>query len=251
MSTDGKYAVHTLSSAEVPVTTAIVSLPSHELKRFLSSNQRLCDAYKKLAAPSAEESEFVFSPIEFFSVPISPELKLDGWCIYPPKFDSSLLRAYPVIFYVYGEPAACTVRDRWAGKIGIWHRLLAQRGAVVISVDNRGTPSLRGAAWRKHIYKAIGSNPSVDQAMALSSIMKARPYLDPERVGIWGWSGGGSMSLNMLFRYPQLYKTAVAVAPVPDMRLYDTIYQERYMGKQLNHSGYFRYDAFHCSNPPM
>ena len=101
----------------------------------------------------------------------------------------------------------------------------------MISVDNRGTPSLKGAAWRKHIYKTIGSNPSADQAMALSSILASRPYLDPERVAIWGWSGGGSMSLNMLFRHPEQYSTAVSVAPVPDMRLYDTIYQERYMGK--------------------
>lgn len=111
--------------------------------------------------------------------------------------------------------------------------MLAQRGAVVLSVDNRGTPSLKGAAWRKHIYKAIGTNPSADQAAALSVILARRSYLDPSRVAIWGWSGGGSMSLNMLFRHPEQYKTAVSVAPVPDMRLYDTIYQERYMGELI------------------
>ena len=187
--------------------------------------------YQSLSPSSKEEMHLALSPIEFFKVPLSEDLELDGWCIYPPQFNPSEAHAYPVIFYVYGEPAACTVRDRWAGKIGIWHRMLAQRGAVVISVDNRGTPSLKGAAWRKHIYKTIGSNPSADQAMALSSILASRPYLDPERVAIWGWSGGGSMSLNMLFRHPEQYSTAVSVAPVPDMRLYDTIYQERYMGK--------------------
>lgn len=149
---------------------------------------------------SEEEMRLALPPIEFFKVPLTSgddNLELDGWCIYPPQFDPSQAHAYPVIFYVYGEPAACTVRDRWVGKIGLWHRMLAQRGAVVLSVDNRGTPSLKGAAWRKHIYKAIGSNPSVDQAKALSSILASRPYLDPERVAIWGWSGGGSMSLNM------------------------------------------------------
>lgn len=206
-------------------------LPSHVSQRPLATNSRLYTMFQSLSIASKLEAHLTLPPIEFFKVPISDELELDGWCIYPPLFDPSRAHAYPVIFYVYGEPAACTVRDRWAGKLGIWHRLLAQRGAVVLSVDNRGTPSLRGAAWRKHIYKAIGSNPSVDQAMALSSILDTRPYLDPKRVAIWGWSGGGSMSLNMLFRHPNLYTTAVSVAPVPDMRLYDTIYQERYMGE--------------------
>jgi dipeptidyl-peptidase 4 len=232
LSKDGKYAVHTLCSAEHPVATTILALPSHTPQSSLATNARLCAMHQSLSlSPDSKEQELAVPPIEFFKVPISNDVELDAWCIYPPQFDASQAHAYPVIFYVYGEPAACTVRDRWAGKVGIWHRMLAQRGAVVMSVDNRGTPSLKGAAWRKHIYKSIGSNPSADQAMALATILDSRSYLDPERVAIWGWSGGGSMSLNLLFRYPSLYHTAVSVAPVPDMRLYDTIYQERYMGE--------------------
>jgi dipeptidyl-peptidase-4 len=117
--------------------------------------------------------------------------------------------------------------------------MLAQKSAVVMSVDNRGTPVPRGRAWRKSVYQQIGILASQDQAAALRKILAERPYLDPERVGIWGWSGGGSMSLNMIFRYPDLYHVAVAVAPVPDQRLYDTIYQERYMGLlEDNEEGY-------------
>ena len=238
LSKDGKFAVHTICSAERPVSTTIVALPSHVSQHNLASNTRLLAMHQSLGASegahSGEEQHLALPPLDFFKVPLSAEVELDGWCMFPPGFDPSRLHAYPVIFYVYGEPAACTVRDRWAGKVGIWHRMLAQRGAVVLSVDNRGTPSLKGAAWRKHIYKSIGSNPSEDQAAALSSIMASRNYLDPARVAVWGWSGGGSMSLNMLFRHPELYSTAVSVAPVPDMKLYDTIYQERYMGEALH-----------------
>jgi dipeptidyl-peptidase-4 len=97
-------------------------------------------------------------------------------------------------------------------------------------VDNRGTPAPRGRAWRKSVYRQIGILASRDQAAALRAIEKMWPFVDRDRVGIWGWSGGGSMSLNMIFRYPELYRTAIAIASVSDQRLYDTIYQERYMG---------------------
>jgi len=239
LSQDGKFAVHTYCSAERPISTSIVSLPLHVPQCTLARNSRLTEMFQSLSLSDGGEDHLALPPIEFFKVPITADLEFDGWCMYPPQFDPSEVSSYPLIFYVYGEPAACTVRDRWAGKIGIWHRLLAQRGAVVISVDNRGTPSLKGSAWRKHIYKAIGKRPSEDQSKALSAILRNRPYINPERVAIWGWSGGGSMSLNMLFRYPEQYKTAVSVAPVPDMHLYDTIYQERYMATpQTNADGY-------------
>jgi dipeptidyl-peptidase-4 len=101
---------------------------------------------------------------------------------------------------------------------------------VVLSVDNRGTPAPRGRAWRKCVYRQIGILSSADQAAALRTLLKERPYLDPERVAVWGWSGGGSMTLNLMFRYPDLYKCGMSIAPVPNQRFYDTIYQERYMG---------------------
>jgi dipeptidyl-peptidase-4 len=108
--------------------------------------------------------------------------------------------------------------------------MLSQRGYVVISFDNRGTPAPRGRAWQKSVYRQVGILAPQDQAAALRAMLEQRPYLDPERVGIWGWSGGGSMSLNAIFKYPELYHTAMSVAPVPNQRYYDTIYQERYMG---------------------
>jgi dienelactone hydrolase len=108
--------------------------------------------------------------------------------------------------------------------------MLAQRGYVVMSFDNRGTKAPRGRAWRKSIYQKIGIIPPQDQAAAVKAVLKQRPYLDASRVGIWGWSGGGSSSLHAIFKYPKLYSTAIAVAPVPNQRYYDTIYQERYMG---------------------
>jgi dipeptidyl-peptidase-4 len=108
--------------------------------------------------------------------------------------------------------------------------MLTQQGYIVISIDNRGTPAPRGREWRKSIYRQIGILASADQAKAVQAIINRRPYVDAQRIGIWGWSGGGSMSLNAIFRYPELYHTAIAVAPVANQRYYDTIYQERYMG---------------------
>jgi dipeptidyl-peptidase-4 len=145
----------------------------------------------------------------------------------PANFDPT--KKYPLVFYVYGEPAGQSVVDRWGGSNYLWHLMLAQQGYFVACVDNRGTPCPRGRDWRKTVYRRIGVLASEDQAAAARELLK-RPYIDGARVGVWGWSGGGSMTLNLLFRHPELYRTGMAVAPVPDMRLYDTIYQERYMG---------------------
>ena len=176
---------------------------------------------KKLAALRLGDSEF-------FRVNIDKETALDGWCIKPPDFDAE--KKYPTLFYVYGEPAGQTVLDRWDGRRFLWHSMLAQQGYLVMSVDNRGTPAPRGRAWRRSIYRQVGILATADQAAAVRALEKERPYMDPARVAIWGWSGGGSMTLNAIFRYPDLYQTAMAVAPVPNQRHYDTIYQERYMG---------------------
>ena len=108
--------------------------------------------------------------------------------------------------------------------------MLTQQGYIVMSIDNRGTPAPRGRSWRKCVYRQIGILASSDQAAALRAIINDRPYIDSNRIGIWGWSGGGTMSLNAIFRYPELYHLAIAIAFVADQRYYDTIYQERYMG---------------------
>jgi dipeptidyl-peptidase-4 len=131
------------------------------------------------------------------------------------------------------------VNDAWGGNQLLFHRALAEAGYIIISIDNRGTPAPRGTEWRKVVYGSIGDLSSKDQAAAVRALIARHSYLDGNRVGVWGWSGGGTNTLNAMFRFPDLYKVGVSVAPVPDQRLYDTIYQERYMGlPQENVEGY-------------
>ncbi len=177
------------------------------------------------------------APVEFFKVEVGGGVTLDGWMIKPPDFDPA--RKYPLLIYVYGEPAGTTVVDGWGGSRSLFHRALTRAGYIVASVDNRGTPAPKGRAWRKIVYGTVGVLSSEEQTAAVKALLAARPYLDAERVGVWGWSGGGSNTLNLMFRSPDVYQVGMAVAPVPDQRLYDTIYQERYMGlPQDNAEGY-------------
>jgi dipeptidyl-peptidase-4 len=218
ISPDSRWSFHTFSTFDEPSVTELVRLPEHEVVRTLVENSNL---KKKVQALKRQ-------PVEFFRVDIGKNVRLDGWCMKPHDFDSN--KRYPVLFFVYGEPAGSTVGDRWGGNRYLWHLMLTQQGYVVMSVDNRGTRVPRGREWRKCIYRQIGILASADQAAALRAIIKRWPWVDSSRIGIWGWSGGGSMSLNAIFRYPDMYKMAMAVAFVSNQRYYDTIYQERYMG---------------------
>ncbi len=227
VSPDARWAIHTVSRFDTPPTTDLVRLPSHQVVRSLVDN----------AALRATVDTLITRPTEFFKVQVGEGVTLDGWMIRPRHFDST--RTYPLLMHVYGEPAGQTVLDRWPGTTGLWHRMLANQGYVVASVDNRGTPAPRGRNWRKVVYGAIGVLASREQADAVQALTAARPYLDATRVAIWGWSGGGSSTLQALFRFPEVYQVGMSVAPVPDQRLYDTIYQERYMGlPQENGDGY-------------
>ncbi len=179
-----------------------------------------------------------------FRTEIEDGVSLDAWCIYPTDFDAA--QKYPLLVYVYGEPAGQTVLDRWGGDTLLWHQMLAQQGYFVVSIDNRGTPAPRGRAWRKSVYRKIGILAPDDQAKAVRRLLSERPYLDARRVGVWGWSGGGSMTLHAIFKYPELYETAISIAPVPNQRHYDTIYQERYMGlPSENVEGYLEGSPIH------
>jgi dipeptidyl-peptidase-4 len=148
--------------------------------------------------------------------------------IKPSNFDPA--KKYPLIFYIYGEPAGSTVQNNWDGGEGFWHQYLAQKGYIVVSIDNRGTNTPRGRQWRKSIYGQIGILAAEDQVKAARKIFETFSFIDPKRVGMWGWSGGGQMTLNCMFRYPEVYKTGIAVSFVSDQKLYDATYQERYMG---------------------
>lgn len=215
---DGNHAIHTFSTTERPPVTTLVSLPDHEEIEVLEDNNDLRRKVKKLRR----------KPVEFFEVEIDEGISLPARCLLPPDFDPH--KKYPLLVYVYGEPAGQTVRDSWGGSSSLWHLMLAQQGYVVMSFDNRGTNAPLGREWRKASSRKIGILGPADQAAAVRAVLEQRPYLDPERVGSWGWSGGGSSTLHALFKYPDLYRAGIAVASVPNQRHYDTIYQERYMG---------------------
>ena len=223
----GRLAFHTYSRFDRPPSTEVVDLPAHRALRSLTDTRALAKELTAMVEP----------PVEFLTVDIGGGVTLDGWMLKPSSFNRA--RKYPVVVHVYGEPAGLTVTDRWGGGRTLFHRALANAGYVVVSVDNRGTPAPKGAAWRKIIYGTVGDLSSKDQAAAVRALVARFPFLDGDRVGVWGWSGGGSNTLNAMFRFPDVFKVGVAVAPVPDQKLYDTIYQERYMGlPQDNADGY-------------
>ena len=227
MSNDAAWAFHTSSRADTPPRVELVSLPDHRVVRTLADNAALAANVAPLVSPATE----------FFKIDVGGGVTLDGSLVKPRGFDPS--KKYPLIVYVYGEPASVTVVDRWGGSRALFHRALANEGYVIASFDNRGTPAPKGAAWRKVVYGSVGDLSSREQAAAVRALVAAHPYIDVARVGVWGWSGGGSNTLNCMFRFPDVYKVGVSVAPVPDQRLYDTIYQERYMGlPQDNAAGY-------------
>lgn len=225
VSPTGQWAVHTYSNAATPPVIDMVSLPDHRRRRVVEDNAEAREQYAALG----------LNPKEFFKVP-SGDLMLDGWMIRPADFDPSL--KYPVIVEVYGEPASSTVQDVWNGG-DLWPQYMANRGYVVVSFDNRGAAAPRGRQWRKCVYGEVGTLASEDQANAVRSLAARYPFIDPERVGINGWSGGGSQTLNCMFRYPEVFSTGIAIAFVADQKTYDTIYQERYMDTpQNNPEGY-------------
>jgi dipeptidyl-peptidase 4 len=227
ISPDGRWAIHTRTQFNVPAAIDLVRLPDHQRVRVLQDNAGMREAIDSLGLP----------PVEFFTADCGSGVRCDAWLQRPPNFDAT--KKYPVLMYVYGEPWDQTVTDAWAGNNAKFHMAAARAGYVVASVDTRGTPGLKGRDWRKVVYGAIGPLSSAEHAAAVRDMLRTRAYLDGERVGVWGWSGGGTSTLNLLFRSPDLYKVGLSVAPVSDQRLYDTIYQERYMGlPQDNAEGY-------------
>lgn len=233
LSADGMTAIHTRSQMGVPPTIETITLPDHRTVRTEEENTAVKQRVESLAKI---KQEFVELKIDDGS---GSDLKIDTVLMYPPEFKADDNKRYPVIVFVYGEPWGTTVTDRWDSRNYMWHRLLCEQGYVIASFDNRGAKCPRGVAWRKAIYKKIGIINASDQAAALRELLDKYSFLDRERVGIWGWSGGGSSTLNAMFQYPTLYHVGVSVAPVPDQRYYDTIYQERYMQTpQLNPEGF-------------
>ena len=216
LSPDAHYAFHNFSNANTDEVQEWVSLPGH-----LSLSKEV-DIAAKVRESAASRL------VEFFKVRTQDGVDMDGWMVKPANFDST--KKYPVVFYVYGEPAAQTVLDQYGSGLNfLYAGDMRADGYIYISVENRGAPAPKGRQWRKSIYRNIGRLNIRDQAMAAREILKWS-FVDSSRTAVWGWSGGGSSTLNLLFQYPEIYKTGIAIAAVDNQLCYDNIYQERYMG---------------------
>jgi dipeptidyl-peptidase 4 len=216
-SPDGKVALHEWSTAVRPHQYELMQLADGKMLKPLVTNDALAAKVKPIVGAGRE----------FFQVPVDNGVSLNGYMVKPPNFDPT--KKYPVLVHVYGEPADATVVDHWSGE-NLQEAAFAREGYIYVSFDNAGTPEPRGREWRKSIHGAVGVLASQQQAAAIRAFAKEHAYVDTTRLAIWGWSGGGSMTLNMMFRYPGLFRAGMAVAPVADETKYDTIYQERYMG---------------------
>lgn len=210
------YATHNFSNHLYETASEWVSLPKHAV---IKTNE---------TAGGRRAGGRPQYPVKMFQLTTDDNVTMDGWMILPKDFDST--KKYPVLFNVYTEPASTTVKDV-AGSAGtpLYAGDIAADGYIQISLDNRGTPAPKGAAWRKCIYRKVGIINIHDQAMAAKKILQWR-FVDSSRIAVHGWSGGGSATLNLLFQYPEIYKTGISIAPVANELLYDNIYQERYMG---------------------
>ena len=220
ISPDGLYALHGYQSANIRPLTEWMNMSSGNP---LTMEGSITNQLAKVATAK--------NKVEFFKIKTEDGVEMDGWMKKPDNFDQT--KKYPVLFYVYGEPAAQTVTDTY----GVANNYayagdMAKDGYIYISLENRGAPAPKGREWRKSIYKNIGRLNIRDQAMAAKKILEWS-FVDKNRIAVWGWSGGGSSTLNLLFQYPEIYKTGIAVAAVANQLTYDNIYQERYMGSPL------------------
>jgi dipeptidyl-peptidase 4 len=219
-----RYFINEHSTANTP---AYISLHSNDGKeiRVLKDNSRLRNTL----------ATYQTSPKEFFNFTTSQNVQLNGWMIKPTNFDPN--KKYPVFMFVYGGPGSQTVKDAWEGANYLYYQFLAQKGFLVVSVDNRGTGA-RGAEFKKVTYMQLGKYETEDQIEA-AKYLGSLDYVDAQRIGIMGWSYGGYMSSLCITKGADIFKAAIAVAPVTNWRFYDSIYTERYMRTpQENASGY-------------
>lgn len=216
LSPNAKFAKQKFSNYYTPPATEWISLPDH---KALDGDDGIAKAIQKASKPAN---------VEFTTITTSEGINMDAWVVKPSNFDPA--KKYPVVFYVYTEPWGQNVKDSYGSSYNYLYKGdMAKDGYVYVSIDNRGTPCPKGREWRKCVYRKIGLINIKDQAMAAKEVLKWS-YVDKDRVAVWGWSGGGSATLNLMFQYPDIYKTGIAVAAVGNQLTYDNIYQERYMG---------------------
>lgn len=184
---------------------------------------------------AALQKEYGVTNADFFSLKIQNGTSLNGWMIKPAKMKKR--KKYPVLMYVYGGPGSQQVLDQWKGANYWWFQMLAQKGYIVACVDNRGTGA-RGEEFKKMTYKQLGKYETEDQ-IAAAQYLGTLPFVDAGRIGIFGWSYGGFMASSCLFKGADVFKAAIAVAPVTNWKWYDSIYTERYMQTEAeNAEGY-------------
>jgi dipeptidyl-peptidase 4 len=216
ISPNGKYASHSFSNYNTPPVKEWITLPDN----------KPINAAKSIAAIIKTDNS---SDVEYLQITTEDNVTLDAWINKPANFNPA--KKYPVVLYVYGEPAANTVQNSYGNHTNfLYDGDIRADGYIQVSIDNRGTPMLKSAKWRKSIYRKIGSINIRDQAMAMKKLLADNAYFDKDRVAVWGWSGGGSSTLNLMFQYPDIFKTGIAIAAVGNQLNYDNIYQERYMG---------------------
>ena len=220
-----QYFINTFSSATAaPYYSLNDSKTGKEIKKIQSNE----GVEEKLA-------KYGVSPKEFFVLTTEKGHGLNSWMIKPKDFSAS--KKYPVLMFQYSGPGSQQVANTWNGTNDYWYFMLAQKGYIVVCVDGRGT-GFKGAGFKKCTYKELGKYEVEDQIDAAKVIGKYS-YVDASRIGIWGWSYGGFMASNCIFQGADVFKTAIAVAPVTSWRYYDSIYTERYMQTpQENASGY-------------
>jgi len=233
-SPDAKWAIHTFSTLDSPPVHTLVEIDSHRVVSSLEDNQEIRERMKSIGT----------SPTQFLKLDIGNGIVFDAWMIKPKDFDAS--RKYPIFIYVYGEPHAQTVLNEWGAAQIDFHRVVAELGYVVVSIDNRGTPAPKGAAWRRSIFGSLGPLSTEEQEAGLQALAKQCPFVDLSRVGILGWSGGGSNTLNAMFRKPNSYHVGIAVVPKPQPHLYNAWFQEIFMrDRDVNPEGYERSAPIH------
>jgi dipeptidyl-peptidase-4 len=203
-SPDTKWAIHSFSTLNTPPRYELIEVETHRVVKVLD---------------------------------IGDGIEFDAWMLKPKDFAPT--KKYPLFIYVYGEPHAQTVLNEWGAAQIDFHRVVAELGYIVVSIDNRGTPCPKGAAWRRSIFGSLGPLSTEEQEAGLKALAKQCTFIDTDRVGIWGWSGGGSNTLNALFRKPDTYHVGIAVVPKPQPHLYNAWFQEIFMRtREVNPEGY-------------
>ncbi|MBT3209985.1 MAG: S9 family peptidase [Bacteroidetes bacterium] len=215
-----KYFINYYSNANSPTYVSLHN-SSGKFVRELKNNNSLIE----------KMTDYGFSKKEFFSFKTSENVELNAWMIKPSDFDEN--KKYPVFFTIYGGPGSQTVTDSWDGNMG-WYQMLAQNGYIVVSLDNRGTGA-RGEEFKKITYEQLGKYETIDQ-IEFAKYLRRKSFVDPDRIGVFGWSYGGYMSTLCLTKGAAFFKMAIAVAPVTNWRFYDSIYTERYMGLPKNNA---------------